>query len=165
MKLFSTLFSNQWPYLLPGVQRSVVPAYVLWILWGLFGVHRFYLGKLRSGFAFTLTFGLLGVGWLYDGLTLPRQVAACNRRLASPGQGAAGDPMRGLLAAAAQRGGHLSVTDGVLATGLPFAQVEATLRAMLASGYVDVRNDPHTGVVQYVFPELVPAHPKEPPPA
>ncbi len=41
-------FSDQWPYLLPGVERSVVGAYIFSVLWGLLGVHRFYLGKVRS---------------------------------------------------------------------------------------------------------------------
>ncbi len=42
------VFSDQWPYLLPGVERSVVGVYIFWVLWGLLGVHRFYLGKVRS---------------------------------------------------------------------------------------------------------------------
>lgn len=42
------VFSDQWPYLLPGVERSVVGAYIFSVLWGLPGVHRFCLGKVRS---------------------------------------------------------------------------------------------------------------------
>lgn len=42
------VFSDQWPYLLPGVERSVVGAYIFSVLWGLLGVHRFYLGQVRS---------------------------------------------------------------------------------------------------------------------
>lgn len=42
------VFSDQWPYLLPAVERSVVGAYIFWVLWGLRGVHRFCLGKVRS---------------------------------------------------------------------------------------------------------------------
>lgn len=159
MKPLATLHSNRWPYLLPGVERSVVVAYVLWMFWGVLGVHRFYLGKFRSGLVFAVTFGLLGLGWLYDGLTMPAQVARCNRRLGlGPGPDAAGlrgdDPMHALLAGAAERNGRLTVTEGVLVTGLPFERVEALLRKMVVSGYVDVRNDPRTGVVTYVFPEL-----------
>jgi len=162
VKHLATLHSNRWPYLLPGVERSVVVAYVLWMVWGVLGVHRFYLGKFRSGLAFAFTFGLLGLGWLYDGLTMPAQVARCNRRLGlARGPGAAAgygwrgdDPMHALLAGAAERNGCLTVTEGVLVTGLPFERVETLLRGMVVSGYVDVRNDPRTGVVQYVFPEL-----------
>ncbi len=42
------VFSDQWPYLLPGVERSVVGACIFSVLWGLLGVHRFYIGKARS---------------------------------------------------------------------------------------------------------------------
>lgn len=42
------VFSDQWPYLLPGVERSGVGAYIFLVLWGLLGVHRFYIGKARS---------------------------------------------------------------------------------------------------------------------
>lgn len=164
------LHSNQWPYLLPGVERSIVVAYALWMLWGALGVHRAYLGKFRSAALYFLTLGLLGMGWLYDGLTLPRQVARCNVRIRAaqglaPGMAAGRpggrrrDPMQALLAAAARHHGLLTVTEGVLDTGLPFRKVEATLRDMMAAGYVDVRNHPESGVVQYVFPELM-----EPPP-
>lgn len=166
------LHSNEWPYLLPETERSVVAAYGLWMLWGLFGVHRAYLGKYRSALVFLFTFGLLGWGWLYDLITLPKQVARCNLRIlaarsrrAGPwrGQAAAaprrGDAMQALLASAAQHNGTLTVTEGVLATGLPFHKVQATLREMVGSGYVDVRNHPETGVVQYVFPELVRGNP------
>jgi hypothetical protein len=33
---------------------------------GFFGLHRFYVGKLQSGVAMIVTFGGLGVWWLYD---------------------------------------------------------------------------------------------------
>ena len=48
-----------------------------------------------------------------------------------------------------------------MATGLPFKKVERALRDMLGAGYVDVQNDPETGVVRYVFHELAesPRHP------
>lgn len=42
------VFSDQWPYLLPGMERSVVGAYIFSVLWGLPEVHRFCLGKVRN---------------------------------------------------------------------------------------------------------------------
>ena len=42
------VFSDLWPYLLPGVERSVVGAYIFSVLWRLLRVHRFYIGKARS---------------------------------------------------------------------------------------------------------------------
>ncbi len=59
-----------------------------------------------------------------------------------------------LLKAAESRGGKLSVTQGVMATGLSFRQVETLLREMLKGGYVEIGNDPETGIVLYDFKEL-----------
>ncbi|MBD1823401.1 TM2 domain-containing protein [Cyanobacteria bacterium FACHB-DQ100] len=59
-----------------------------------------------------------------------------------------------LLKAAEARGGKLSVTQGVMATGLSFKQVEALLIEMLKSGYVEIGNDAETGTVLYEFREL-----------
>lgn len=62
--------------------------------------------------------------------------------------------MLALLRAAQKRGGRLSVTEGVMETGAPFADVERVLTTMMQSGYVYLENDPATGVVLYVFKEL-----------
>lgn len=62
--------------------------------------------------------------------------------------------MLALLEHARTHGGTVSVTEGVMATGFPFKKVERVLQKMLSSGYVDVENDPETGVVRYVFHEL-----------
>ncbi|MEQ9486806.1 hypothetical protein [Coleofasciculus sp. F4-SAH-05] len=59
-----------------------------------------------------------------------------------------------LVKAAEVRGGKLSVTQGVVDTGRGFAEVEATLNDLVKSGYVNIDNDPDTGVVVYAFPEL-----------
>ena len=50
-----------------------------WILltfFGLFGIHRFYMGKWLSGLVFLLTGGLFGFGYLYDFWTLNEQINA-----------------------------------------------------------------------------------------
>jgi TM2 domain-containing membrane protein YozV len=59
-----------------------------------------------------------------------------------------------LLKAAESCGGKLSVTQGVMATGLSFRQIEILLKEMLKSGYVEIGNDPETGIVLYEFKEL-----------
>ncbi len=63
--------------------------------------------------------------------------------------------MVSLLEAAKERGGQITVTEGVMVTGKGFADVEAVLDKMLKSGYVDIGNDDETGVMVYRFPELV----------
>lgn len=74
---------------------------------------------------------------------------------AAAGAAAATGSMRmQLLNAAVERGGVLTVTEGVIATGKTFKEVEACLGRMVDSGYVDVDNRPGSGVVTYVFAEL-----------
>ena len=60
-----------------GVNYSV--AWVLLTFLGLFGVHRFYLGKWLTGLLYLVSAGLFGLGYLYDYWTLNRQVDEINR--------------------------------------------------------------------------------------
>ncbi len=53
-------------------------AWILLTFLGLFGLHRFYLRKWISGLVWLLTFGLFGLGYLYDFWTLNRQVSEAN---------------------------------------------------------------------------------------
>lgn len=55
---------------------SVRMAYLLWLpsLFGVCGLHRFYLGKFGTGLLYFVTGGLFGLGTLYDAFTLPDQV-------------------------------------------------------------------------------------------
>jgi TM2 domain-containing membrane protein YozV len=55
-------------------------AWILLTFLGFFGVHRMYLGKWVTGIVYLLTFGLLGLGWLYDYWTLNTQIDEINRR-------------------------------------------------------------------------------------
>ena len=45
---------------------------------GVFGGHRFYMGKTITGVIWLCTGGLLLIGWLYDWLTLNEQVDEIN---------------------------------------------------------------------------------------
>ncbi len=46
--------------------RSRGVALALGFFGGVFGLHRFYVGKPQTGIAMLLTFGGFGVWWLYD---------------------------------------------------------------------------------------------------
>jgi len=59
-----------------------------------------------------------------------------------------------LLRAAQKHGGRLSVTQGVIETGVLFGDVERVLQSMVKSNYVYMDNDPTTGVIVYVFKEI-----------
>lgn len=54
-------------------------AWILLTFLGIFGVHRFYLGKWVSGVVWLLTGGLFTLGYLYDYCTLNRQITEANR--------------------------------------------------------------------------------------
>ena len=53
-------------------------AWILLTFLGVFGIHRFYMGKVGTGLLWLLTGGLLGVGWLYDLWTLNEQIDQVN---------------------------------------------------------------------------------------
>jgi TM2 domain-containing membrane protein YozV len=62
-------------------QKGDLDYTVTWILLtflGLFGIHRFYMGKWLSGFVYLLTGGIFGLGYLYDLWTLNDQVSLIN---------------------------------------------------------------------------------------
>ena len=78
-------------FLIPGMDREADRRYltgridytVSWILLtflGVFGIHRFYLGKWVTGLIYLLTGGLFLVGYLYDYWTLNDQIDELNRR-------------------------------------------------------------------------------------
>ena len=54
-------------------------AWILVTYLGVFGVHRFYMGKWGTGILYLLTGGLLGIGWVYDFCTLNGQIDELNR--------------------------------------------------------------------------------------
>ena len=62
-------------------KRSAAIAYILLFIAGMFGAHRFYLGKTGTAFAFIFTFGALGIWWLWDLFTLASQVGKYNADL------------------------------------------------------------------------------------
>lgn len=53
-------------------------AWILLTFLGVFGVHRFYMGKWISGIIWLITGGLFTLGYLYDFWTLNSQISEVN---------------------------------------------------------------------------------------
>ena len=58
-------------------------AWVLLTFLGIFGLHRFYMGKIGTGLLYLLTLGLFGIGIIYDYWTLNEQLSSRNLERAS----------------------------------------------------------------------------------
>jgi len=76
-------------FLMPSLERQAELRFnegpldytVGWVLLtfvGVFGIHRFYLGKWITGVVYLLTVGLLGIGVAYDFWTLNDQISETN---------------------------------------------------------------------------------------
>ena len=72
-------------FLIPSMDRQAESTYragpidynVTWVLLtflGIFGIHRFYMGKWGTGILYLLTGGLFLIGIIYDYWTLNRQI-------------------------------------------------------------------------------------------
>ncbi|MBD2463820.1 TM2 domain-containing protein [Oscillatoria sp. FACHB-1407] len=143
----------------------------LWLFtWGLFGVgqiidlalipHMVEENNLKA----RVRLGLSPTGLPLNQATIevvvrdrsltPMTEVATEAQVVLPAKPTQEELMLKLLKAAQARGGRISVTQGVLDTESGFAEVEATLQAMVKTGYVTVCNDPATGIVVYDFVEL-----------
>ena len=49
-----------------GTPKNKWVAFLLCLLFGCFGVHRFYEGKVGTGLLWMFTVGMFGIGWLVD---------------------------------------------------------------------------------------------------
>lgn len=77
-------------FLIPNMDKEASLSYidgktnytVAWILltfFGVFGIHRFYMGKWISGLIYFCTGGLFMIGYLYDFCTLNEQISELNK--------------------------------------------------------------------------------------
>ena len=78
-------------FLIPSMDREADHKYtagslnysVAWLLLtftGLFGLHRFYMGKWLSGILYFISAGIFGLGLLYDFWTLNGQIDELNKQ-------------------------------------------------------------------------------------
>lgn len=79
-------------FLIPSMEREAERRYIggpvnynlSWILLtflGVFGIHRFYMGKIFTGLLYLFTGGLFLIGVLYDFLTLNEQLSDVNSEI------------------------------------------------------------------------------------
>ena len=146
---------------------SVPVAYLLWIpsLFGVAGLHRFYLGKVGTGILYFMTFGLLGIGTLYDLVTMPRLVrdAAIRDRLIRDYSGVFDRPQQPaesleykILKAARDKGGFVSPSEIALEARVSPDDAKQRLEDMVSKGYAEHRVR-KTGLIVYAFPEFMQA--------
>ena len=53
-------------------------AWIFLTFLGVFGIHRFYMGKIFTGLIYLVTLGVFGLGVLWDFLTLNEQISEVN---------------------------------------------------------------------------------------
>lgn len=147
-------------------------------LFGVCGAHRFYNGKFKTGVLWFLTWGLFGVGQVADVFFISNMVDVYETRLRRKlGYGVGSIPLNAgqagmvddrssgdsrtkdekivaLIEAAQRHDGMLSVTQAVLETRIGFDEVEALLRELARSEYVEMTNDMNTGAIVYHFVEI-----------
>lgn len=62
------------------VDKHLDDAYLLWIPFGILGLHHFYLRRPVWGLVYFITGGFFGIGWLVDCCRMPCLVEECNRK-------------------------------------------------------------------------------------
>lgn len=163
----------------PG-RRSKGKAYAFWLLiiFGVGGGQRFYAGRHISGLIYMFTGGFFGFGQLLDLILIPQMIDDFNSRqrllngnLAAnqvivnvhngsiPERPQVTDSNQSLvpqlLKAAQQTKGRITVTEGVIATGKTFKEVEEALLSIHRDGYATIDNDPSSGIVIYRIDQLI----------
>jgi len=143
--------------------RDLGLAYILCLcqLFGVAGLHRFYLGQRRLGFLYLVTWGFFGVGFLYDLVTLPAQVDALNLQ-ALPATQLSPLPILGydprvlqtrIIHQAQHSGARLTTLQVSGAQGIGVEDAERELDNLAKAGHATIEVDDE-GVIFYDFPGL-----------
>ncbi len=136
-------------------------AYLLWSLWllGFAGIHRFYLGKPISGLIWFLTWGLFGMGQIFDLFFSPGMVEEKNCQLRArlcvaqyvqlpPSNGSSRSDTHLILKLLSERP-EATLADCVLATGQEVSKVKALLEQMQRDELIEVDNRESDGAIVY----------------
>ena len=141
--------------------RSTGMAYLLWSLWflGFAGIHRFYLGKPISGLIWFLTWGLFGMGQIFDLLLIPGMVEEKNFQLRARLSEARYAPLppstvpsrsdTHLILKLLSERPEATLADCVLATGQDTSKVKALLEQMQRDELIEVGNRESDGAIVY----------------
>lgn len=62
----------------PQSPKNIYVTYFLWLFFGIFGGHHFYLERDVQAFLWWCTLGGFGCGWIRDLFCIPRYVAEAN---------------------------------------------------------------------------------------
>jgi predicted transcriptional regulator len=161
---------------------SVGIAYLLWLLsgFGALGFHRFYLGKIPTGFLWMCTGGLGMVGSVYDFFTLPGQVREANIRSAllngaamgrNTGAGQGGwrhvndgssrivrehreSVERVILRTAKQNKGIVTASEMALEANISIDDAKKALDTLVNKGFAEMRVR-KSGTIVYTLPEFM----------
>ncbi len=150
-------------------------AYFLWLIsgFGALGFHRFYLGKFGTGLLYMFTGGLMGIGSIYDLLTLPFQVHEANLRngyrQAIWGSGGfnrfSNDSRyertaakketieRVILKVAKKNNGIVTPSEVALEGGFDLDETKKALEKLVSTGFAEIRVK-KTGTYVYFFSEF-----------
>lgn len=142
-------------------------AYLLWALclFGVSGIHRFYLGRVGTGILWLCTWGLFGIGNIIDLFTIPGMVDAetsrrlpgpvPNRLAPAPEAAVAADPIETvILRAARAHGGVVTPTQVAVGGEYGLDESKACLDDLVSRGHAELRVRKNGGMV-YVFPDLL----------
>jgi predicted transcriptional regulator len=157
---------------------SVGIAYLLWLLsgFGALGFHRFYLGKVPTGFLWMFTGGLGMIGAVVDFFTLPGQVREANIRNAifahpryhfrrgalwrnvSDGEAHIVREKehieRIILRVAKQNKGIMTPSEVALEANISLEESKKYLDTLVNKGFAELRVR-QTGTVVYTIPEMM----------